>query len=107
MVPLLSRDKFREDNYFDLKRESMQLFRPIGQVRARFVKKTVEVRAVPFALAVNDAPNLIFHLHHVRTTAHCARINSHVNARVNEIIEQFRLFFIVRGLVKEYTIVAL
>lgn len=85
----------------------MQLFRPIGQVRARLVKKTVEVRAVPLSLAMNDAPNLIFYLHHVVTTAHCARVDSDIDARMNKIIEQFGLFFVVRGLVKEYTVVAL
>ena len=107
MVPLPLRDKFREYDYFYLERESMQLFRPIGQVRARLVKKTVEVRAVPLSLAMNDAPNLIFHFHHVVTTAHCARVDSDIDARVDEIVEQFRLFFIVRSLVKEYAIVAL
>ena len=85
----------------------MQLFRPIRQVRARLVEKTVEVRAVPFALAVNDAPNLIFHFHHVVTTAHCARVDSDIETRVDEVVEQFRLFFIVRSLIQEYTIVAL
>ena len=85
----------------------MQLFCPIGQVRARLVKKTVEVRAAPLSLAMNDAPNLIFHFHHVVTTAHCARVDSDIDARVDEVVEQFRLFFVMRGLIEKYAVVAL
>ena len=84
----------------------MQLFGPVRQVCARFVEQTVEVLRVAFALAVDDAPDFVLHLHDSVPASDRSRVDSDVDTRVDEIVEQFGLLFVVCRLVEEHTVAA-
>ena len=92
---------FREYNDFNLKGHPVKPLCPVGKVRSLFIEQPVKVGAVAFSLAVNDAPNLILNLHQLFASVHCSRINRDVDSRIDEVVEHFRLFFIVDCFVKE------